>query len=276
MKRTRRNLLKAAAGAVSWPTAGNANADKPATVALLHLDPRPGEIEANKRMIEDAVRRASSNGARVVVSPELAISGYGFRDLIGTDWIQRQQGALLAWAADLARQSSVFLILGIPEADGQLFNSMIVFAPDGARIGHHRKIMVLKVGSESWSTAGDSATVLALGDIGRIGLFVCADMYSKRLVDETAAQGVDLLVSAAAWAPGHHGPNGEWERASLATGRPVLVCNRTGHDSLDFGAAQSVAAAEGSVAFSHSSLESAIILVDWSPNAHRLSDWRVA
>lgn len=276
MKRSRRNLLKAVAGAISWPTVGSANTDKPATVALLHLDPRPGEIESNRRMIEDAVRRASSLGARAVVSPELAISGYGFRDLIGTDWIQRQQGALFAWAADLAQQSSLYLILGTPEADGLLFNSMIVFAPEGTRIGHHRKIMVLKVGSESWSTAGDRATVLALGGIGRVGLFVCADMYSKRLVDETAAQGVDLLVSAAAWAPGHHGPNGEWERASLATGRPVLVCNRTGRDSLDFRAAQSVAAAEGAMAFSHSSPESAIILVDWLPNARRFSDWRVA
>ncbi len=90
--------------------------------------------------------------------------------------------------------------------------------------------MVLKVGSESWSTAGDRSTVVSVDGIGRVGPFVCADMYSKRLVDETAAQSVDLLVSSAAWAPGQHGPNGEGERASLETGRPVLVCNRTGVD----------------------------------------------
>ena len=48
--------------------------------------------------------------------------------------------------------------------------------------------MVLKVGSESWSTAGDRGTVVTVDGIGRVGLFVCADMYSKRLVDETAAQ----------------------------------------------------------------------------------------
>lgn len=284
MKRSRRNLLTAVAGVASWstnwprnsPIVSSANAADRATLALLHLAPRPGEIEGNRRMVEDAVTRAASLGARAVVSPELAISGYGFRDLVGTDWIGRRQDALLAWAANLARQSSVFLVLGTPEADGKLFNSMIVFAPDGTRIGHHRKVLVLKAGSESWSAAGDRATVLPLGDIGRVGLFVCADLYSTRLVDETAAHGVDLLVSSAAWAPGHHGPNGEWERASTATGRPVLVCNRTGQDVLDFRAARSVAATDGSLVFSHSSPQPAIVLVDWSPRTRQLSGWRVA
>jgi N-carbamoylputrescine amidase len=245
-----------------------------ATLALLHLAPRPGEIDHNKRLVEEGVWRASAMGARFVVSPELAISGYGFRDLIGTDWIARNQATLFAWAGDLARQASVTLVLGTPEANGHLFNSMIVFGPDGTRLGHHRKIMVLKVGSESWSAPGDRATVLAIDGVGRVGLFVCADMYSKRLVDETAGQGVDLMVSSAAWAPGHHGPNGEWARASLETGRPVLVCNRTGLDSMDFTGARSVAAVDGRIVSSHGSLQSAIILVDWMLSSRQPSNWR--
>ena len=250
-------------------------ADASRTVALLHLAPRPGDIAHNKRLVQSAVRRVAAMGAAFVVSPELAVSGYGFRDAIGTDWIARDQPELFAWAGDIARQASVFLLLGTPEADGRLFNSQILFAPDGTRMGHHRKIMVLKVGSESWSTAGDRSTVVTVEGIGRVGLFVCADMYSRRLVDETTAQGIDLLVSSAAWAPGEHGPNGEWERASLETGRPVLVCNRTGMDTLDFGEAQSVVAVGGAIASSHRSPDSAIVLLDWIPQMRQVSNWRV-
>ena len=252
-----------------------AKADVSATVALLHLAPRPGDIEHNKRMVEAAVRRASAEGARFVVTPELVVSGYGFRDMIGTDWIGREQTALFAWAGELARQASAFQLLGTPEADRRLFNSQILFSPDGARMGHHRKIMVLKVGSESWSTAGNRGTVVTIDGIGRVGLFVCADMYSQRLVDETAAEGIDLLVSSAAWAPGEHGPNGEWERASLETKRPVLVCNRTGTDALDFRDSQSVAAVSGKIASSHRSPDSAIVLLDWNPRTRNVSNWRV-
>lgn len=261
-------------GAISFPTVSIAKTDEPAGVALLHLAPRPGEIEHNKRIVEQAVQRASAMGARLVVTPELVVSGYGFRDIIGTEWIARGQAGLLGWASDLARGAAVHLLLGTPESDLGLFNSMILFGPDGTRIGHHRKILVLKVGSESWSTAGDRATALVLDGIGRAGLFICADMYSKRLVDETAGQGVDLLISSAAWAEGHHGPSGEWERASRETGRPVLVCNRTGMDSMDFRSSRSVAAVDGAIVFFHSSPDSAIILVDWEPAARRLSNWR--
>lgn len=268
-------MLKAALSGLSLSTVNTAKAEISATVALLHLAPRPGDIEHNKRMVEAAVRRASAEGARFVVTPELVVSGYGFRDMIGADWIARGQTALLAWAGELARQASVFLLLGTPEADRRLFNSQILFSPHGARIGHHRKIMVLKVGSESWSTAGDRSTVVSVDGIGRVGLFVCADMYSKRLVAETAAQETDLLVSSAAWVPGEHGPNGEWERASLETGRPVLVCNRTGMDVMDFRGSRSIAAVGGTIVSSHSSGDSAIVLLDWMPQARQVSNWRV-
>ena len=246
------------------------------TIALLHLAPRPGDIDDNERLIERAVSQASSLGARLIVTPELCLSGYGFRDLIGTNWIAEEQPARLDWAARLAQSTNgASLVLGQPEADGDaLFNSMIVFAPDGGVVGRHRKIAVLRVGSESWSSPGDRPTVVDLPGIGRVGLFVCADMYSKRLVGETAAQGCDLLLSSAAWAPGEHGPSGEWEWASLTTQRPVLVCNRTGRDVLDFSGARSVAAVDGAITFTHAAPEDSIVLVDWTAATRTLTNWR--
>ncbi len=226
------------------------------------------------------MRRAAANGARLIVTPELAVSGYGFRDLIGTDWIASGQATLFAWAGALATGDRS--VAGARHAGGRardsgaLFNSMVLFAPDGSVTGRHRKVNALRMGSGSWSTPGDRPTVLAVDGIGRVGFFVCADMYSTRLVDETAAQGVDLLLSSAAWAPGHHGPDGEWERASATTGRPVLVCNRTGKDVLDFDAAQSVAAVDGAIAFSHASPEPRIALVEWTAGTRRLTNWRVS
>lgn len=272
----RRNLLQVLAGGVAFSAVTNATAASTATIALLHLAPRPGEIASNRQGIEQAARQAAANGARLVVTPELAVSGYGFRDLVGTGWIADGQADLFAWAGALARETAATLVLGTPEAASDaLFNSMVVFAPDGALTGRHRKINALRFGSESWSTPGDRPTVIPIEGIGRVGFYVCADMYSERLVNETAALGVDLHLSSAAWAPGHHGPDGEWERASSTTGRPVLVCNRTGHDVLDFNAACSLAAVDGAIAFSHASTEPRIALVDWTPDSRRLADWRV-
>lgn len=272
----RRDLLGGTAAGVTSFAMSSLQAQQTRTVALLHLAPRPGELDDNKRLIEGAVLQAASLGARLIVTPELCVSGYGFRDRIGTAWIAERQAAHRNWAAHLARRTDgASLVLGQPEADGDgLFNSMIVLAPDGGVIGRHRKIGVLRVGSESWSSPGDRPTVVDIPDIGRVGLFVCADMHSKRLVGETAALGCDLLLSSAAWAPGEHGPNGEWEWASRTTERPVLVCNRTGRDVLDFSGARSVAAVDGTIAFAHAAPEDSIVLLEWSPGIRSVTGWR--
>lgn len=247
------------------------------TIALLHLAPEPGEIERNVHALDTAVRDAARRGAVLAVTPELALSGYGFRDRIGTAWIERDQPALLRRLSGLVREAGIFLVMGMPLAEGgALYNGMIVFAPDGSEIGRHRKINALRVGAESWSTPGDRPTVLALEGVGQLGLFVCADFYSERLVAETAAAGCDLLLSSAAWAPGEHGPAGEWERASQVTGRPVLVCNRTGREALDFSGAQSIAAVDGKLVGVHASSEAATVLVDWNPAIRALDNWRLA
>jgi predicted amidohydrolase len=271
-------LLKGAICEMASPIMARAQTEAPLTLALLHLAPRPGEIAYNRQAIEDAVARVSAAGARFILSPELAFSGYGFRDVIGTDWIGDEQAARTAWASALARRASAVLALGMPEADsgGRLFNSLVLFGPDGSLLGRHRKINALRVGSESWSTPGHAVTSLAVEGMGRIGLFVCADMYSQRLVRETAALDVDLLVSCAAWAPGEHGPNGEWEWASRAAGRPVIVCNRSGVDVLDFRAARSVVAVDGAIVHAYESPEPAVVLVDWRLQARTLTNWRVA
>ena len=71
-------------------------------------------------------------------------------------------------------------------------------------------------------------TPVPVPPVGNVGLLICADAYTPAIATTLKAQGAQMLVSAAAWGPGLHGPNGEWERCSRETGLPLLVCNRTG------------------------------------------------
>lgn len=84
-----------------------------------------------------------------------------------------------------------------------------------------------------------------------------------------------MLVSAAAWAPGFHGPDGEWERCTSDTGLPLFVCNRTGLDRpLDFTRGESVVAKDGRRLLSLSSERSTIFLIDWDSKTHTLESHR--
>ena len=101
-----------------------------------------------------------------------------------------------------------------PERDHnteRLYNSLLVITPDGRLLASHRKINTLKVGPESWSSAGDQAKPIVVAPFGPVGLLICADAFSPSIAQQLKALGARLLVSSAAWAPGLHGLNGEWE-----------------------------------------------------------------
>jgi hypothetical protein len=136
--------------------------------------------------------------------------------------------------SQLAARLRVTLFLSCPEQDRKsrkFYNSLFVIAANGTIVGTHRKINTLRVGSEACSTPGNagcrhtSPSVHTCRDAD-----LCGCIYVGDRSKPTGPRG-QLLVSAAAWAPGHHGPNGEWERCTHDTGLPLIVCNRTGPDA---------------------------------------------
>ncbi|GKS59278.1 hypothetical protein YTPLAS18_28050 [Nitrospira sp.] len=236
-------------------------------IALLHLAPVLGEITRNRDLIQRAVVTAAEAGATWIVTPELSVCGYGFADLIGTRWIVPQPDDWMSSMCRVSAQRRITLFLSHPEQDrrsARLYNSLFVLTPDGTIAGVHRKINALRTGSESWSTPGRLATPVPAPPLPRVGLLICADAFTRRIAWSLRAQGAKFLVSAAAWAPGFHGPNGEWEQCTRDTGLPLIVCNRTGTDSvLDFTAAESVVVADGRRLLSLSSAGSVAFLFDW-------------
>jgi predicted amidohydrolase len=243
-------------------------------IALLHLAPRPGDVAYNRRVIETAVTLAADLKASWIITPELSVSGYAFATEIGTDWILPQPDPWMQEFSHLVARLRVTVFLSAPERDPQsnkLYNSVFVIAPNGTLIGRHRKINTLRVGSESWSSPGDQAVPLPIAPFAGVGILICADAFSPAIAGSLKAQGAQVLVSPANWAPGLHGPNGEWERCTHDTGLPLLVCNRTGPDrTLDFTAAQSVVVKDGQRLLSLSSEESAVFIVEWNLRTQNL------
>lgn len=244
-------------------------------IAFLHLAPVPGALAQNRHLITTAICRAASRGATWIITPELAVSGYTFADQLGTEWIEPQPDHWMGKICRLAARLRVTLFLSQPEQDlrsRRLYNTVFAIGSDGRIAGSHRKINALRVGSEAWSTPGTEATAFRLAPFGNVGLLICADAYTPGIAVSLKAQGAKALVSSAAWAPGLHGPNGEWERCTNDTGLPLFVCNRTGQDrTLDFRKAESVVAQGGKRLLSMSCEQSAIFLIDWNLTTETLA-----
>ena len=236
-------------------------------VALLHLDPRPGALEANRMLVEHSVRLAAAHGAKFIVTPELVESGYHFREHIGTDWVGPESKDWLDRMNTLTSDLGITLLLATAERDaktGALYNTMFALTGNQEIAGKHRKINIHPSHTlESWSGVGDSAEIIELPQF-KIGVLICADAWRASIAKEFAAKGAELLISGANWGETPCPPETCWETRSLENGVPVWVCNRTGVEAeLNFEDAPSVVAVGGKRVLSHTGPGSVILLFDW-------------
>ncbi|MEN8614988.1 carbon-nitrogen hydrolase family protein [Dehalogenimonas sp. THU2] len=236
-------------------------------VAMLHLDPRPGELEYNRAFIERAVRLAADKGAKFILTPELVESGYHFPDHIGTDWIGEGSRAWLDRMSGTAAELGVTILIATAERDestGLLHNTVFALTDKGEIAGKHRKINIHPAHcAESWADIGQALEVIDLPEL-RIGVLICADAWRPSLAAALAAKGAEIIISAANWGEKPCPPSNCWEHRSQETGIPVWVCNRTGDEhQLNFEDASSVVAAGGERLLSHAGPGSVVLLFDW-------------
>jgi predicted amidohydrolase len=274
----RRDVLRAGlgllAGCASVGTSGTAapKLRHRLGIGLCHLDVQPGDLEGNCARVERAMHLAAKGGARWVVTPELALSGYHFVSRIGTDWIAPTPDRYTARLVGVAKSLGIALWLGHAERDpvsDHRYNSLLAFDRQGRLRGRHRKINTIP-GSESWSTPGTELRPIVMDGVS-VGPLVCADAWPPDHAQRLAAQGAQLLLSCANWAAEPHGPGGTWEARSAETRLPLVVCNRTGRDDgLDFGTSASVVSVGGKRAFTLTQRPPAVAVVQLDLGAETL------
>ena len=163
-------------------------------VAAVRMAPILGETEANRSTTVQAIERAVAIGARLVVLPELASSGYCFVDAAEARSVaERIPGpTTAAWQA--AAAPGVVIVGGICELDraGQLRNSAVVVDHSGVR-AVYRKLHLWGIEKRLF-VAGDELPPLVTTDVGKIGVGICYDLWFPELARELAARGAEILA----------------------------------------------------------------------------------
>ncbi|XUX00128.1 MAG: carbon-nitrogen hydrolase family protein [Dehalogenimonas sp.] len=234
-------------------------------ISFLHLEPRLGDLEYNRALIERGILKASSLGAEWVITPELALSGYFFSEVIGIDWIKPQPDDWTQKLCQIAKDRELNLIIGQPERDlksGLLYNSAFAIDSSGKITGKHRKVCVHPGPEEGWSTPGDGVEPISINGF-KVGILICADIYSPDLALQMKNRGAQLLICPAAWGA-KYGPGDRWEKRTAETGLPLWVCNRTGREKeVDWTGGESIVAKDGNRLLVHSGSDSCVLFFDW-------------
>jgi predicted amidohydrolase len=171
-------------------------------VACIQMEPRVGEKARNLERSLGFIEEAAGQGARLVVLPELANSGYVFetREEAFECAEEIPSGpTVAAWAA-AAHDHGLYLAAGICErAATQLFNSGVLIGPEGY-IGPFRK-MHLWNEENLFFEPGDLGFPVFPTPIGRLAAIICYDGWFPESWRLCALQGADIVCMSTNWVP---------------------------------------------------------------------------
>ena len=222
-------------------------------VAVTQLAPAIGDLEGNRAAALAAIDAAAAAGAQVVVLPELAASGYVFRDPEEARALaEPADGPTVTGWAERAAAHGLAIAGGFAEAgaDGRLYNSAVIADPAGV-LAVYRK-------AHLWDredlvfTPGTAPPPVVDSVHGRLGLMVCYDLEFPEWVRLAALAGAELLCVPTNW-PREARPDGERPmevlRAMAAAGTnrmAIAVCDRCGRErGVDWVAGSAIAGPDG-------------------------------
>jgi predicted amidohydrolase len=207
------------------------------TVACCQIAPQVGELAANRAACREAAARAAAEGARIVVLPELASSGYVFRDLAEARTLAEPTDGPTStqWAA-LAGRLGITLVGGICELgdDGLLYNTAVVV--DGTRLlAAYRKAHLWDTEKLIFTPGCEPPPVVEV-DRARLAVMICYDLEFPEWVRLPALAGAQLLCAPTNW-PRFPRPDGERPmevvraQAAAAVNRMfIAACDRVGRE----------------------------------------------
>ena len=163
-------------------------------IAIAQINCTVGDIAGNAAKILDAVTQAKRAGATLIITPELALSGYPPADLLLREtFCQACNNAL----AELIKAiDGITLIIGHPSfQDGKLYNTASVIQ-NGAVIQTYYKRTLNKSPFFNESYYFDSGTAPCLFKLEGIkfGIYICADFWLGHLTDTTSHSNPDILL----------------------------------------------------------------------------------
>ncbi|MCF3963654.1 carbon-nitrogen hydrolase family protein [Streptomyces fuscigenes] len=166
----------------------------PLRTALLQSSGRPGSVAANLDVLEEAAAQAAASGARLLVCPEMFLTGYAIGDDVAR-LAEPADGPAAEALAATARRHGLAILYGYPERDGgRVHNSAQLIDAVGGRLANYRKTHLYGEFERERFTPGDRAVVQADLDGVRLGIMICYDVEFPENVRAHALAGTDLLL----------------------------------------------------------------------------------
>ena len=159
----------------------------------------PGADTDPRAALELAAARAATARAALLVTPEMALTGYNIGAAAAAARAEPADGPLRDQVAGIATAHGIAIAYGYPERSGErVYNAVQVVAADGSTLAGYRKCHLFGSLDRAMFAAGDDLVVQC--DLGglRVGLLICYDVEFPEAVRAHALAGTELLLAPTA------------------------------------------------------------------------------
>lgn len=237
-------------------------------LAALQMQARPGDQEANFSRIAKAAREAAEKGASLLVTPELALSGYG-AGMAVRSLAQPRDGEMSCRLATLAKDTGVALLIGMAERDGDdVYNSAFFFAGDRPPFVY-RKTHLYGAYERALFRAGVPCADIVQHGGQRLGILICYDVEFPENVRRLAKAGARIVLVPTALPQGQHA---RFIARQIVPVRAfenqihVVYVNHCGGDGrFSYAGLATVAAPDGNIIAAADALEEALLMAELEP-----------
>ncbi len=188
-----------------------------------------------RRRLIDAAAEAGARGAGLIVLPELAMSGYVFRDVAeARSRAEAVDGAAVTLYRELSTEHDAVVVAGFCErSDGERPYNSLVVVDRGEVLAVYRKTHLWGTEKGVFAAGSDPAPVVVTR-IGTLGAMICYDLEFPEMVRDVALRGAQIVVAPSNWpairtVPGERPPEVTKAQAGASVNRVfVVVADRVG------------------------------------------------
>lgn len=182
--------------------------------------------------------KAASQGAKLIVFPELATTGYSFMSRQEAEPFAEvpPEGESFRAMVDIAERRGVAIVWGLPIKDpgaGKVYNGQVYVAPGGHFEVYHK---INKWGNDYlWADAGRANPPIVHCEVTgkRVGLLICRDVRDKKNDDWNnfySKGDADIVAFSTNWGDGGF-PSVTWMDFVEDHNVALIVSNRYGQET---------------------------------------------
>ena len=176
---------------------------KKVKIAAVQMDSKILEKEYNLEKIIGFSRQAAENGAKIVVFPECALTGYCYSNVEEvSSMVEDIPGPSTEALIKICKEADILILVGLIEKDGdRYFNSAALLGSEGV-IGNFRKIHLPFLGLDRFVNKGDIPFRVYETKYGKIGWLICFDGSFPEPARVLALKGAEVVALLTNWAVG--------------------------------------------------------------------------